>query len=579
MSNAAGRPEQPLDITAGPLARLAGELRQLRGTRTYRELAQLAGLSAGTLQAAAKGERLPTWRVTEAFAAACGAEGTSMETVRELWKDACAAEGRPVPDDPQDAPPVPAPGALASAAEFIRLMNQLRAWAGMPSLAELNRRAGGHNLLPPATLSDVLRRQRLPRLELVLAYVRACGVNGEQAAAWEQAWAALRERDIAPDGVPPAELPAEPPSRAARALAGREAARAASRNFLIWLSGARPELLRHSRTDRPAYTGLGAAILITGTVAGVSAVFALQTVLYAPWPVAALLGAAWGVAIMSLDRWLAFTIRRGGYLKILLAVVPRVALSVLFALIFATPLLLRMFGPEIAQQVTVMNQARAQQYSTALDHSAVSEHIADLRAELTSAQAQLNTASIAYQCELQGTTGCQGYGTSGLAGNGPLAQAMHERVTEYQGEVSSLQTELNQAETELAQMQKQATNAIIYGTPGLLDRLEALDQIAGASTVLAVTRILVTLFFIVVGCLPLLIRTLHVLGPQGTYEKLLEIQERADIQSGALVISNRALRQGQSVPGRRAVPPAALPLAGPRKRHLYVPPFRRRPAA
>lgn len=563
MPKAAGRPEQPLDITAGPLARLAGELRQLRGARTYRELAELTGLSTGTLTAAAKGERLPTWAVTEAFAAACEAEGTAVETVRELWKDACAAEGRPVPSDPQDTPPVPEAGALASAAEFIGMMNQLRAWAGTPSLAELNRRAGGHNLLPPATLSDVLRRRRLPRLELVLAYARACGLNSEQAAAWEQAWAALRERDLSPEGRPPAEPPAELPSRAARALARRESARTASRNFLIWLSGARPELLRHSRTDRPAYTGIGAAILITGAVAGVSAVFALQTVLYAPWPFAVPLGAAWGAAIMAVDRHLAFTIRRGGYLKILLAVVPRVALSVLFAFIFAMPLLLRMFAPEIAEQINVMNQVRAQQYSTALDHSAISEQIATLKQQLANAQARLNADSVKWQCEVQGC------GSNSHPGVGAVARALQEQVAEDHSQVSSLQVQLAQADNELAHLQQQQADIIIHGTPGLLERLEALDQVAAASAVLAVTRALVILFFIVVGCLPLLVRTLHVLGPQGTYEKLLEIQERADIQNGSLHIRNKApLGERSPLPGNadKAAPPAGEPLPVGRKR-------------
>ena len=69
-----------------------------------------------------------------------------------------------------------------------------------------------------------------------------------------------------------------------------DALRAASRHFLVWLSGARPELLKHSRTDRPAYTGLGAAILISGASPRLSASFALHTALYISWPLAALLG-------------------------------------------------------------------------------------------------------------------------------------------------------------------------------------------------------------------------------------------------------------------------------------------------
>ena len=185
-----GRPEQPLHTT-GPLAQLAGELRRLRGKRTYRELAAATGLSIATLRTAAAGEHLPTWNVTRDFTAACGGE---QATVQRLWEDACAAVGRPVPGCQQAEPPVPAPGEVTSAAQLVDMMRRLRAWAGDPSLATLNERSGGF-LLPPSTVSDMLRGQRLPRLMLLSAYVRACGLDGDEAAAWERTWAELNDRD------------------------------------------------------------------------------------------------------------------------------------------------------------------------------------------------------------------------------------------------------------------------------------------------------------------------------------------------------------------------------------------------
>ena len=180
----AGRPERPLDITSGPVARLAGELRRLRGSRTYRELADITELSIATLQAATKGERVPTWKVTRAFITATGGD---EGTVRKLWEDARAAAGRPVPGDRLGPPPVPRAGEVTSVAELIAMMKQLRRWDGNPSLAQLNERSGGFRL-PPSTVSDMLRSQNLPRLELVSAYVGAFHLDEEQAAAWEQAW-------------------------------------------------------------------------------------------------------------------------------------------------------------------------------------------------------------------------------------------------------------------------------------------------------------------------------------------------------------------------------------------------------
>ena len=75
----AGRPEQPLDTTTGPLPRLAVELRRTRkgAGLTYPALAEKTGRSVTALRAAADGKHLPTWEVTCAFITACGGdEGT-----------------------------------------------------------------------------------------------------------------------------------------------------------------------------------------------------------------------------------------------------------------------------------------------------------------------------------------------------------------------------------------------------------------------------------------------------------------------------------------------------------------------
>ena len=165
---------------------------------TYDQLAAKTRLSAATLRAAAGGTRLPTWKVTCEFVSACGGD---QGAVRTLWADACRASGRPVPGEPPAAPPDP--GEAASAAHLIATLKQLRLWANSPSLAELNTRAGGHNLLPPSTVSDMLRRQRLPRIELMLAFVRACELNDDQIIAWGNAWNRIKARENDPPAVAP----------------------------------------------------------------------------------------------------------------------------------------------------------------------------------------------------------------------------------------------------------------------------------------------------------------------------------------------------------------------------------------
>ncbi|GAA4522525.1 hypothetical protein GCM10023191_101890 [Actinoallomurus oryzae] len=189
----AGRPEQPLVPSAGPLYRLASELRELRRRKglTYRELAAETGLAISTLRGAASGETVPTWRVAQAFVTTCGGDS---QQVRNLWEDACAAAGKPPEEEAGPAGP-PDPATASTPEEFTMLMRRLRAWAGNPSLKTLNERSGGY-LLPPATVSEALRRQTLPRRrELLSAYVRACGLTDEEAQAWEQAWTSLKAHE------------------------------------------------------------------------------------------------------------------------------------------------------------------------------------------------------------------------------------------------------------------------------------------------------------------------------------------------------------------------------------------------
>ncbi|MEU0009327.1 DNA-binding protein [Streptomyces sp. NPDC006314] len=102
----AGRPESPLDPSAGPVARFAAGLRGLRaqaGSPTYRVLAQRTDHGASTLSQAAAGERLPTLPVVLAYVRACGGDETEWET---RWREAAAeVAAEPRAEDEDVDPP------------------------------------------------------------------------------------------------------------------------------------------------------------------------------------------------------------------------------------------------------------------------------------------------------------------------------------------------------------------------------------------------------------------------------------------------------------------------------------------
>ncbi|MGW2565412.1 nSTAND1 domain-containing NTPase [Streptomyces sp. NPDC001537] len=99
-----GRPERPVDPAAGPVQRLAHELRELRkaaGSPSYRTMAEAAGFSATALSVAAAGERLPSLAVVRGYVRACGGDPAEWEP---RWKAAEAEANRAPAQDAEDAP-------------------------------------------------------------------------------------------------------------------------------------------------------------------------------------------------------------------------------------------------------------------------------------------------------------------------------------------------------------------------------------------------------------------------------------------------------------------------------------------
>ena len=100
-----GRPERPLDPAAGPVARFAHELRELRqaaGSPSYRRMAEAAGFSATTLSQAAAGERMPSLAVVQGYVKACGGDPGEWEP---RWKEAEAQAAEAVREEPTDTAP------------------------------------------------------------------------------------------------------------------------------------------------------------------------------------------------------------------------------------------------------------------------------------------------------------------------------------------------------------------------------------------------------------------------------------------------------------------------------------------
>ena len=356
--------------------------------------------------------------------------------------------------------------------------------------------------------------------------------------------------------------------------------------FLIWLSGAQRDILDSCRTDRAKYVGVGSAVLVTSAMAAISMSFALHIALKATLPAAVPFAVAWGLAIMSLDRWLVVSmVRQAKPMNYLLLALPRVALGVLFGVIISTPLTLQIFHLEIANQISVDHTNAASAYNAALSKSALAARVnADQRAVSTD-QGVINSGGgsgtspaqdptlVSLQNQLKSDQNkaqtfynawhCEEYGFPGhcVMGNGPAAKHDLQNYQLYRGQIRSDQSQivteeasltvrnkkdatvavansrtnlaadqakLNQDQGNLAKL-KQNFNTTNADDTGILASLKALDELRSSSPTLFMAEFLLFLFFTAIECLPILVKVLLNLGPMNTYEKAIAQAEQASL--------------------------------------------------
>ena len=125
--------------------------------------------------------------------------------------------------------------------------------------------------------------------------------------------------------------------------------------WLRMLIGVDESLLARVWEERPRYTGLGAIVLGTAVMAAVSMFDALNQALGPVWPVPILVALFWGTFICWIDRWLIAS-THGSHAARWRIFLPRLALSLLFGVIIATPLILTIFGSEVVTRAALTSR-------------------------------------------------------------------------------------------------------------------------------------------------------------------------------------------------------------------------------
>ena len=138
--------------------------------------------------------------------------------------------------------PPPSPAAATDETSFVAELRRLKTWSGL-SFRQLERNAtDSGDVLPSSTAATMLTKNRLPRAEVVAAFVRACGV------ADVRPWLLARTR-IA-DGTAAAEAPApRPTSPRGRLSRWRRAVVAAAALTVTFTAGTALDTVASSEED------------------------------------------------------------------------------------------------------------------------------------------------------------------------------------------------------------------------------------------------------------------------------------------------------------------------------------------
>lgn len=329
------------------------------------------------------------------------------------------------------------------------------------------------------------------------------------------------------------------------------------------ISGVDEGLLDRVPTERARYTAMGGVVVGTASIAMCSMWFALTEVsggLEGATAFGALLLALlWGVFVLNLDRWL-ITSTSGTWWRRASMLLPRLVLAVLFGIVIAEPIVLRVFESAVQEHVL---QERAMHLDDlrsdllrcnpvpdgsepaadtatcagfALSFGAgpagAARELAGLRAERLALQQGIDrdTAEITRlqeraRDECVGTTGP---GLSGENGRGPeclererdadqfaathsvgsrllQVQVLDTRIGRLEGAVGTTGDDFRRVREQLISArvdQERAGQREI----GLLERFEALDVLTSRSAFLAAATWFVRVFFVTVDALPVLVK-------------------------------------------------------------------------
>ncbi|HYG08513.1 MAG TPA: DUF4407 domain-containing protein [Pyrinomonadaceae bacterium] len=324
--------------------------------------------------------------------------------------------------------------------------------------------------------------------------------------------------------------------------------------YFFWTcSGATISLIssKECETEHSKYVGIGAAIFLTGILAGVAASYAFFTVFDSVgWSLT--FGFFWGVMIFNLDRYLVLSIRKKApeeaatgretlrnWGSLIVMTAPRVALAALLAVVIAKPLELMIFDSEISLEMKSLRVDRQKEFMRNLEAdlkdgegTSLAARIDKLEKENKQLQREIDERE-QQQREFEQRAIDEAFGRAGLpAGEGEVfklkreqahnqktatedfAKSRRERIASNETDLKNLKAKKTELEREAEERSKDVQ--------GLASRLQAFSRLTQRDPVVWYANLLIVLIILILETAPILTKIYASYGP---YDKLVDVAE------------------------------------------------------
>lgn len=342
--------------------------------------------------------------------------------------------------------------------------------------------------------------------------------------------------------------------------------------------GIKEDVLDWVPEDRPRYTKMGAIVLSTGLLSGLSIMVVLKGLFGASaWWLLALVPVAafWAFLIINLDSWLIASMH-GARGARFIVFVPRLVISLLLGFTIAEPLVVWLFHPAIEKQVqdsradeiaayaslwkgcnptsgAVVTTPECTDYHLNLtsslaavrtEHDTLTTQRDELKVEVDGFLAQWSELEAIARAECKGVPGPD---TTGIPGEGPECTRNRNSADQYrrdtrldprQAELAELDTKivelkkaLNSSETSHGQEITAAIDEKIRERKesrtktGILEEFDALSKLADKSLAVEIGHWALRLLLVLFDCLPVLAKWMN---GTTTYDQLIARQIETD---------------------------------------------------